>query len=153
MRVPQLLTASVTLSLIVVSAAFVHATAAPGISAIVKGLRNNQGRVGCALFNGAEGFPREKTKAFRHMWTSKHDNVAVCTFTDVPAGTYAVTVLDDSNSDGKMDFNLIGLPTKGYGFSNDAKATFSPPAFSAASFNYSGQGSLSVPINIVYRTH
>jgi uncharacterized protein (DUF2141 family) len=153
MKFSQLLAVAMTLSLIVVSAAFVDATPATGIRAVVEGLHNNQGRVGCALFNSAEGFPREKTKAFRHMWTSKHDNVAVCNFTDVPAGTYAVTVLDDSNSDGKMDFNLIGLPKKGYGFSNDAKATFSPPAFSAASFNYSGKGSLPVPINIVYRPH
>ena len=61
----------------------------------------------------------------------------------------AVTVLDDSNMNGKMDFDLIGLPTKGYGFSNDAKATSSPPPFSAASFSYSGKGSLTVTINIV----
>ena len=53
-------------------------------------------------------------------------------------------------SNGKMDFNFIGLPTKGYGFSNDAKATLSPPSFSAASFSYSGEGSMPVPINIVY---
>jgi uncharacterized protein (DUF2141 family) len=37
----------------------------------------------------------------------------------IPAGTYAVTVLHDENSDGKMDFNWIGMPTKGYGFSID----------------------------------
>ena len=82
------------------------------------------------------------------MVSEKHDNVGVCDFAGVPAGTYAVTVLDDTNMNGKMDFNLIGMPTKGYGFSKDAKATLSPPSFSAASFSYSGQGSLDVPINI-----
>jgi uncharacterized protein (DUF2141 family) len=68
----------------------------------------------------------------------------------VPAGIYAVSVLDDTNMNGKMDFNFIGLPTKGYGFSNDAKATLSAPSFSAASFSYSGTGALRVPIKIVY---
>jgi len=120
---------------------------------VVKGLRDDHGRVGCSLFNGSDGFPSDKTKEFRGMWTQKHHRVAVCDFTGVPAGTYAVTVLDDSNMNGKMDFNFIGLPTKGYGFSNDAKATFSAPSFSAANFSYRGEGSLPVPVNIVYRVH
>ena len=50
----------------------------------------------------------------------------------------------------KMDFNWLGLPRKGYGFSNDAKATLSPPSFMAASFGYSGGGSLTVLIDIFY---
>jgi uncharacterized protein (DUF2141 family) len=129
----------------------VRASSDSGIRVVVKGLRDNRGRVGCSLFNGPDGFPRDKTKQFRGMWTQKHNQVAVCDFTGVPAGTYAVTVLDDTNMNGKMDFNFIGFPTKGYGFSNDAKATLSPPSFSAASVSYSGQGSLPVPINIVYR--
>jgi uncharacterized protein (DUF2141 family) len=140
------------LSLLIASAPSLRAEDASGIRVVVKGLRNNRGRVGCSLFSGPDGFPRQKTKEFRGMWTKKHNHMAVCDFTNVPAGTYAVTVLDDSNMNGKMDFNFIGLPTKGYGFSNDAKATLSPPSFSAASFSYSGEGSLPVPINIVYKS-
>lgn len=148
-----LLAAALALSLVVPLAPSVCAGSDNGIRVVVQGLRNNRGRVGCSLFNGPDGFPRDKAKQFRGMWTQKHNQVGVCDFTGVPAGTYAVTVLDDTNMNGKMDFNFIGFPTKGYGFSNDAKATLSPPSFSAASFNYSGQGSLPVPINIVYRTN
>ncbi|MGA2409887.1 MAG: DUF2141 domain-containing protein [Candidatus Binataceae bacterium] len=149
----RLLTYVFALALLIASASSSRAASGNGIRVVVKGLRDNQGRVGCSLFNGPNGFPRDRTKAFRGMWTHKQNNVAVCDFTGVPAGTYAATVLDDSNMNGKMDFNVIGLPKKGYGFSNDAKATLSPPSFSAASFKYSGQGILPVPINIVYRTH
>jgi len=141
------------LSLLMAPIPPLRAEDASGIRVVVKGLLNDNGRVGCSLFNGPDGFPRHKTKEFRGMWTEKHDHVAVCDFKNVPAGTYAVTVLDDTNMNGKMDFNFIGLPTKGYGFSNDAKATLSPPSFSAASFSYAGESSLSVPINIVYRSH
>jgi uncharacterized protein (DUF2141 family) len=153
MKRSLLLAAALTLSLVVPLASPLYAGSDSGIRVVVKGLRNDRGRVGCSLYNGPDGFPREKEKQFRGMWTQKHNNVGVCDFTSVPAGTYAVTVLDDTNMNGKMDFNFIGLPTKGYGFSNDAKATFSPPSFSAASFSYSGKGSLSVPIDIVYRTN
>ncbi len=124
-----------------------------GIRVVAKGLRDNRGRVGCGLFYGPDGFPREETKAFRTAWVQKHHHRAVCDFLDVPAGTYAATILDDSNVNGKMDFNFIGLPKKGYGFSNDAKATLSPPSFKAASFNYSGDDLLTVTILAVYWSH
>ena len=153
MKRPLLFAAALALSLLVPLAPYLCAASDSGIQVVVKGLRNNHGRVGCSLFNGPDGFPRDKAKQFRGMWTQKHNRVAICDFTGVPAGTYAVTVLDDSNMNGKMDFNFIGLPTKGYGFSNDAKATLSPPSFSAASFSYTGEGSLPVPINIVYWAH
>lgn len=151
MRRLSLLAAALALSLVILLAPSLYAGSDNGIRVVVQGLRNNRGRVGCSLFNGPDGFPRDKTEQFRGMWTPKQNHVAVCDFTGVPAGTYAVTVLDDTNMDGKMDFNLIGFPKKGYGFSNDATATLSPPSFSAASFSYSGKGSLPVPINIVYR--
>jgi uncharacterized protein (DUF2141 family) len=64
---------------------------------------------------------------------------------------YAVAILDDTNMDGKMDFNMIGMPIKGYGFSNDAPATLLPPSYPAASFSYGGNGQLSLPINTIYR--
>jgi uncharacterized protein (DUF2141 family) len=40
---------------------------------------------------------------------------------------------------GKLDTNILGIPTEGYGFSRDAKALLGVPAFSAASFTYDGQ--------------
>ncbi|HTW86361.1 MAG TPA: DUF2141 domain-containing protein [Candidatus Binataceae bacterium] len=145
-----MLCAIIALSFSLLSASAFCAGSESGIRVVVKGLRDNNGRVGCALFKGPDGFPRDRSKEFRGMWVQKHNFVAVCDFTGVPAGTYAATVLDDTNSNGKMDFNFIGLPTKGYGFSNDAKATLSPPSFTAAAFVYSGGDSMLVPINIVY---
>jgi uncharacterized protein (DUF2141 family) len=122
------------------------------IRVVVRGLRNSEGRVGCSLFNHAEGFPRNREKEYREIWTPIRSGWAVCDFNGIPAGTYAVTVLHDENSDGKMDFNWIGMPTKGYGFSNGARATLLPPSFDAASFGYAGEGILSITIDIVYRS-
>jgi uncharacterized protein (DUF2141 family) len=153
MKRSLLLSAALALSLAVPFASSRAAGPSSGIRVVVQGLRNDQGRVGCSLFKGPDGFPRDKDKQFRGMWTKKHNHVAVCDFPGVPAGTYAATVLDDTNMNGKMDFNFIGFPTKGYGFSNDAKATLSAPSFDAASFKYTGEGSLPVIINIVYRTN
>jgi uncharacterized protein (DUF2141 family) len=153
MRCSSLIATSIALSTMIAAAPMKRASAATKgeIRVVVKGLRNSEGRVGCSLFNDAEGFPRNREKEYREMWTPIHDRSAVCDFTKIPPGTYAVSVMHDENSDGKMDFNWIGLPTKGYGFSNDAKATLSPPSFVAASFGYDGKGLMSIPIDIVYQ--
>jgi len=67
------------------------------------------------------------------------DTQARCDFEDIAPGTYALAVVHDENMNGKLDTNWLGIPTEGYGFSNDAKAMLGPPSFSAASFTYDGQ--------------
>ena len=37
----------------------------------------------------------------------------------LPAGKYAVQVMHDENDNGKLDANFMGIPTEGYGFSNN----------------------------------
>ena len=46
------------------------------------------------------------------------------------AGSYVLSILDDNNSNGRMDKNLIGLPKERFGFSNDARpGLISPPDY------------------------
>lgn len=54
-------------------------------------------------------------------------------FPQLPPGRYAVQVMHDANDNGKLDTNLVGMPTEGYGFSNNPwlmrKARFDEAAF------------------------
>lgn len=52
----------------------------------------------------------------------------------LPAGDYAVRVMQDSNGNGTLDANLVGMPTEPWGFSNDARGSFGPPGWSDARF-------------------
>jgi len=74
---------------------------------------------------------------------------ARCDFEAIPPGTYALAVIHDENSSGKLETNWLGIPTEGYGFSNDAKAVFGTPSFDAASFPYDGQ-TLDLTISLHY---
>ena len=74
---------------------------------------------------------------------------ARCDFEEVPPGTYAMAVVHDENMNGKLDTGLLGIPTEGYGFSNDAKALFSAPSFADASFRYDG-GSIDLTMSLHY---
>jgi uncharacterized protein (DUF2141 family) len=50
---------------------------------------------------------------------------------------------------GKLDTNVLGIPTEGYGFSNDAWAWFGAPSFKAASFTYDGRN-LDMTLSLQY---
>jgi uncharacterized protein (DUF2141 family) len=65
-------------------------------------------------------------------------HAATCTFTDVAAGTYAVTVLHDLNSNNALEKNMLGIPKEPLGFSNNATAKFRAPRFDEAKFEFDG---------------
>ncbi|BBK30432.1 hypothetical protein STHU_10660 [Allostella humosa] len=53
----------------------------------------------------------------------------------VPApGNYAAAVYHDEDGDRKFGRSMVGLPTEGYGFSNDAPATLGLPTLEQARF-------------------
>jgi uncharacterized protein (DUF2141 family) len=99
----------------------------------VKGLRNDRGRLAVALFASAKAFPRQESALRGQMVRIVRGRAAV-TFRDLPPGIYAVAVLHDENENEQMDFNFLGMPLEGYGFSNDAAALFGPPSFASAAF-------------------
>jgi uncharacterized protein (DUF2141 family) len=114
--------------------------ACPGIHVTVLGIRNSVGTVDCALFDAPKGFPADVLhSAMRVMVMKVPSSEARCDFEGIPPGTYALVVLHDENMNGKVDTNWIGIPKEGYGFSNDAKASFSAPSFKDASFLYNGE--------------
>ena len=51
---------------------------------------------------------------------------------DLAPGRYALSAFHDENDNGELDTNLMGIPSEGYGFGNDASAAFGPPSFKAA---------------------
>ena len=56
-------------------------------------------------------------------------------FAGLPPGRYALRAFADENGNGKLDANLMGMPTERYGFSNDAKGNRGAPAFEAAAIS------------------
>jgi uncharacterized protein (DUF2141 family) len=64
-------------------------------------------------------------------------------FPDVPEGSYAVAVFQDTNGNNSLDRDSRGLPQEPYGFSNGAGRT-APPSFEAARIMVSGNATTRV---------
>ena len=101
-------------------------------------LHSNDGEVRCALYSSADGFPDIFTKAAKTTTAKITNEQAVCEFSAVVPGDYAISAFQDENSNGKLDRNFIGMPKEGVGASNDAKGSFGPPKFDDARFSYKG---------------
>jgi len=125
------------------------AGASNSIKVVVLGLHSNDGELDCALFGSAEGFPSDSTKASKTTKSKIANEQAVCTFSGVADGDYAVSVFHDENGNGKLDRNFIGMPKEGVGASNDAAGTLGPPKFDDARFNYKGDAQ-SLTIHVRY---
>ena len=121
----------------------------PGIHVKILDIRNSTGTVACALFESPDGFPTEFLRAATNIMIMKiKDTQARCDFEDIPRGTYALAVIHDENMNGRLDANPRGIPTEGYGFSNDAKGFLGAPSFRAASFAYDGRNvALTIRLN------
>jgi uncharacterized protein (DUF2141 family) len=115
----------------------------------IDGLRNDKGQVLCALFSSAADFPKKGDKAIAHAKSGISHRQAICDFSGISTGTYAVSVFHDENSNGKMDTNLMGIPREGVGASNNARGHFGPPKFDAAAFHFSGDR-MDLKITIYY---
>jgi uncharacterized protein (DUF2141 family) len=56
----------------------------------------------------------------------------------------------DENDNGKLDTNAFGLPTEGYGFSNDAQGTLGPPSYTQAAFDFDGKSDKAIRFSLNY---
>jgi uncharacterized protein (DUF2141 family) len=117
-------------------------TAAPSVSQTlgasikieISRIRNQEGDVGCALFNSPIGFAESDAHAHTARYVPIVSGSALCEFQGLAPGTYAAIVFHDENSNGRLDKNLFGIPLEGYGASNNVRSAISAPKFSTASF-------------------
>lgn len=122
----------------------------PFINVKIQNIINNNGVIACALFESEKGFPSKSLKfASTIILTQVVGKHASFKFSDIKPGKYAIVVIHDENRDGKLDSNLFGIPTEGYGFSSGAEVTMSAPSFSDAVFSYDG-GHLQMSISLNY---
>lgn len=113
----------------------------------VAGLTSQDGNVCFKVFFGSTGFPNSNESAVQRTCVaiapspsesaeSPESSTAPFTYTfeNLPFNTYAVAVYHDSNGDEQLNRGAFGIPSEGYGFSNDAPANLGPASYGDAAF-------------------
>jgi uncharacterized protein (DUF2141 family) len=105
------------------------------LTIVVKDLRNSKGIVQFSLYNKNGTIPDEKfQKMFKKQRAKIINGASVVTFKNLLKGRYAVNMLHDENSNGKVDKGFM-LPIEGVGFTNYKSIGLrNKPNFNKASF-------------------
>lgn len=108
---------------------------------VIAGVHHDGGQLMVGLFDKAEGFPGRAPVAGRLAPASQRDAEGRVSLVigGLAAGLYAVSVVHDRDGNGKLNTNLMGLPTEPYGFSGKP-ASFGPPSFADASVRVGEEG-------------
>lgn len=97
----------------------------------VDNVRPNQGAVRVALYD--EGSWLGQPVVGQQIAAS---GSSVTLRIQAPAsGLYGLAAYQDTNSDGRLNRNVVGIPSEPTAFSNDAPMNFGPPRFRDAALN------------------
>ena len=107
---------------------------------VFTGLSDNAGRVRIALVNTEAGYKDEEKHGFRLAEAKVKELKSQHTFSDVPLGTYSIKAYHDQNGDKRLNKSLFGLPLEPYGFSNNVRGRWGPPAYESTEFRFRTDG-------------
>ena len=93
----------------------------------VRGLRSSRGQIHLCMTRERAHFP-DCTRDPSGLRRTVSATVARLRFANVPAGSYAVTLVHDENSNKRLD-KLLGIPREGFGFSRNPVVRFGAPKF------------------------
>jgi uncharacterized protein (DUF2141 family) len=133
-------------SLIALAASIASARALAGELTIdVSGIAPNQGKIYVAVYDSAEAFPISGRQLVRQILDAADRHLTVH-FSNLPPGEYAAVAFQDSNGNGRLDKNFLGIPKELYGFSNGARGAAGPPKFSDAAITLSPDGATKIEL-------
>lgn len=114
----------------------------------VTNVRSDDGNVTITLYgDDPDDFLAKGTKIMRHRVPAVAGETDDCLALPGP-GTYAIAIYHDEDGDRDFDRNVIGLPTEGYGVSNNPELGFLLPDFDEVKFEAKeGENGLSITMN------
>lgn len=117
------------------------------LTARVERVKTDKGPVLCDLFNAADGFPGA-SPIIGGSIRLEASAEPVCIWRDLPRGSFAVSVIQDENANGALDMNTFGVPTEGYGASNNVLPATSAPKFADSSFTLEGTNASELTVRL-----
>lgn len=117
----------------------------------ITGIKNATGQICVAFFESKDAFKKEipSIEVFYNkqtrMTSSRIDDIVM-----LKPGIYGISVLDDEDSNGRMRYNLIGIPLEGYGFGNFEFRGLKKPAFDRFAFELKAGESKTIRVRMQY---
>ena len=104
------------------------------IEVVFTDIRSTQGQIKLDIFLDEESFKAEKPLTSLKFKKTTMVNGEMKVKFNLGPGTYGFALLDDENNNGEMNYNFVGMPKEGFGFSNYYLTKLSRPKFDEFKF-------------------
>jgi uncharacterized protein (DUF2141 family) len=98
----------------------------------VQEVRTSKGYFRYLIFNSSKGFPDQPELAVQKGEFPANSSVHV--IKNLPADTYAISLIHDENNNQKLDTGWFGIPKEALGFSENPSISFGAPEFNQCKF-------------------
>ena len=113
----------------------------------ITGIKSIKGDIYVYLYTSEDGFPIKISKA-NGFKKAKVISISVTVyFKNLKQGTYAVSVYQDIDTNGKINQNFLGIPKEPVGVSNNAEGFMGPPKYEDAKFNLDSNKTVEIKLN------
>lgn len=112
-------------------------SAAVPVTVIITDLPSTTSAIKLNFYNSAEAFLKSGQAALRRIVVPKGHNKVEVQVSLAP-GEWAVALSQDTNDNGRLDRNFLGIPTEPYAFSNNIRPHLSAPKFEECKFMADG---------------
>lgn len=112
--------------------------------------RSKKGQIAIGIYKDDYGF--QNSKSFLNKRFPKTDmmNGKIVVKFNLEPGIYGIALLDDESMDAKMDYNFIGIPKEGFGFSNYYHTGLTKPHFDKFKFEVKPNTLKKIEIKVRY---
>lgn len=107
----------------------------------ITNLRSNNGQILLKLLD-------ENEKELKDLKGVIKNGKCTIIIENLKPAKYAFKFFHDENNNNKMDKKFMGIPEEGFGFSNNAKGNFGPPAFEKTIFEV--KAPVTMTCNVTY---
>ncbi len=116
----------------------VNAAPAQTLTVVVNGIKHQKGQICIGVYSQdkEKGFPSNTSNVLQGVCKKITGSTLKHQFSGLKPGNYAVAIVDDQNGDRKVNKDFFGIPTEGFGISNNPTVSIQTgtPKFRDASF-------------------
>jgi uncharacterized protein (DUF2141 family) len=120
------------------------------VKVIITDIRSEKGQIVIGVFKDDESFQKEESFMEKRFVKSGISNREMRVQFSLEPGIYGLSLLDDENSNGKMEYNFLGIPKEGFGFSDYYHKGIKKPKFDSYKFSINKDQTKRITIRIRY---
>ena len=120
------------------------------VEVIITGIRSEKGQIVIGVFKDDESFQKEESFMEKRFVKSGISNREMRVQFSLEPGIYGLSLLDDENSNGKMEYKFLGIPKEGFVFSDYYHKGIKKPKFDSYKFSINKDQTKRITIRIRY---